>query len=75
MVATVVRHLGRIVGAVASAVTVSRMGLPALEALVGLAVLVVGVFCWVITSPERTEQVSRLLLAGRGDAKCLPPRK
>jgi hypothetical protein len=72
MVATVVGHVGRGVGAVVSAVAVARMGLPALGALVGLAVLAVGVVCWVIASSERTDRVSRLLLAGRGDAKCPP---
>jgi phage-related minor tail protein len=72
MVATVVGHVGRGVGAAVSAVAVARMGLPALGALVGLAVLSAGVVCWVIASSERTERVSRLLLAGRGNAKCLP---
>ncbi|MFY9932486.1 MAG: hypothetical protein WAK82_31255, partial [Streptosporangiaceae bacterium] len=50
---------------------VAGLGLPALAVLVFLAVLVTGVACWVIGSTDRTERVSRMLLAWRGDARCL----
>jgi hypothetical protein len=48
-----------------------RLGVPALGALVFLVVLMLGVVCWVVASPERTERLSRLLLASRGDARSL----
>jgi hypothetical protein len=48
------------------------LGLPAFGALVFLAVLAAGVACWVIGSGDRTERVSRVLLAWRGDPGCLP---
>lgn len=66
--------VGRAVGAIVSAMAVARMGMPALGALLILAALAVGVTCWVIMSQERTERVSRLLLASRGDARCLPKK-
>ena len=47
------------------------LGLPALAALIFLAVLVLGVACWVIGSEDRTEHVSQMLLAWRGNANCL----
>ncbi len=40
-----------------------RLGRPAPGAMVPLAVLVLGVACWVLCSDARTERVSRVLLA------------
>ncbi len=48
-----------------------RLGMPALAALVFLAVLMLGVICWIISSPDRSERVARMLLARRGNARCL----
>jgi hypothetical protein len=62
------------VAAVFPAALVARLGVPALEALVFLAAVLIAVACWIIMSQERTERVSRLLLASRGDAKCLPEK-
>jgi hypothetical protein len=52
-----------------------RLGGPALGALVFLAVLVLAVICWIIASGERCDRVNRMMLARRGDARCLsrPP--
>ena len=69
----VLKHAGKAAAGVLPAVLLSGLGLPALGALVFLAVLVLVVTCWVIGSGDRTERVSRILLAGRGDASCLPP--
>jgi hypothetical protein len=44
------------------------LGLPALSALVFLAVAVLVVTCWVIASGERTDRVSQMMLARRGQA-------
>jgi hypothetical protein len=67
--------LGRTVktaGAALSTVFVAGLGLPALGAVLLLAILILAVLCWVILSQERTDRVSRLFLASRGDARCLP---
>ena len=48
-----------------------RLGIPALGALVFLAVLVLGVICWIIGSADRSDRVTRMMLARRGDATCL----
>ena len=53
------------------AALLARLGVPALAALVFLAILVLGVICWIISDPERSERVNRMLLAKRGDARCL----
>ena len=45
------------------------LGLPALGSL---AVLVLGAACWVLGSEDRTARLSRVLLAWRGNTRCLP---
>jgi hypothetical protein len=50
-----------------------RLGMPALAALVFLAILVLGAICWIISDPDRSDRVNRMLLARRGDARCLVP--
>ncbi len=69
----VLRHAGKVVARVLPGALLAGLGLPALGALVFLAVLVLVAACWVIGSGDRTERVSRILLAGRGDDSCLPP--
>ena len=74
MTATVIamlRRAGKVAAGVVPAALLARLGLPALGGLVLLAVIVVGVACWVIGSADRTERVSRVLLAWRGNANCL----
>jgi hypothetical protein len=51
----------------ARALPVALIGLPALGALIFLTILVIG-------SDARTERVSRVLLAWRGNVGCLAPR-
>ena len=53
---------------------IAQLGMWAPAAVVFLAVLVLGVICWIISSPERSDRVIRMILARRGDAKCLEPR-
>ncbi len=55
------------------AAALAGLGLPALGALVFLAVLALAVTCWIISSPDRADRLNRLLLATRGDARCLKP--
>jgi len=59
---------------------VARLGMPALGALVLLAVLVLAFVCWVIVSQDRTNRVSQILLARRGTpaaepAPAVPPAR
>jgi hypothetical protein len=49
----------------------SRIGAPTLATVVVLAVLGLGVICWIINSPDRCDRVNRMLLARRGEASCL----
>jgi hypothetical protein len=72
-VMAVFRRAGKVMARLVPAVLVARLGLAALGALVFLAVLVAGVACWVVCDDARTNLVSRLLLAWRGDASCLGP--
>ena len=69
----VLKHAGKVVGGMLPAAVLVRIGMPALAAAVFLAVLVLGVICWIISSPERSDRVNRMLLARRGDARCLKP--
>jgi hypothetical protein len=68
-----VRPLARAAGVMLPAAALARLGLPALGALVFLAVLAVTVTCWIISSPDRADRLNRLMLAARGDARCLKP--
>lgn len=70
---TVARHVGKVAAGVLPTALVARLGLPALGALVFLALVFLATGCWVVRSRARTERVSRLLLAWRGDASCLCP--
>lgn len=65
------KRAGKVAVGVMSASLVAGLGLPALGVLVFLAVLAAGVACWVFRSDARTDRVSRVLLAWRGDVGCL----
>lgn len=67
----VLKHAGQAAAGMLSAALLARLGEPALAALVFLAILVLGVACWIISNPERSDRVNRMLLASRGDARCL----
>jgi hypothetical protein len=71
-VMTMLRHAGKMAAVALPAGLVAGLGLPALGALVFLAVLALAVACWVISSGDRTNRVSQILLARRGDAGALP---
>lgn len=49
----------------------SRIGTPTLATVVVLAVLGLGVICWIINSADRCDRVNRMLLTRRGEARCL----
>jgi hypothetical protein len=67
------KHAGRTAAGMLPAAVLARVGMPALAALVFLAVLVLGVTCWIISDQDRSDRVNRMLLARRGDARCLKP--
>lgn len=67
------KHVGQGAVGMVPAALLLRLGMPALAALVFLAVLALGVICWVISDQCRSDRMNRMLLAGRGDARCLEP--
>ena len=64
----VLRRAGRTAAGALPVALLAGLGLPALSALVFLAVAVLAVTCWVIASRERTDRVSQMMLARRGQA-------
>ena len=62
------RQAFKVAAGMAPAALVAGLGLPALGALVFLTALVLGAACWVISSADRTDRVSQILLAQRGNA-------
>ncbi len=67
------KHVGRAVAGMLPTAVLARLGMPALAAVVFLAVLVLGVACWVISNPDRSDRVIRMMLARRGNVRCLAP--
>jgi hypothetical protein len=67
------RHAGKAAAGMLPTALIARLGWPALGALVFLAVLGLGVICWIISSDDRANRVTRIMLARRGDARCLEP--
>ena len=51
----------------------AELGMPALGALVFLVIVVLAVICWVIASGDRTDRVSQMMLARRGEASFVAP--
>lgn len=65
------KHAGQAVVGMLPAALLAQLGEPALAALVFLTILVLGVACWIISDSERSDRVNRMLLARRGNARCL----
>jgi hypothetical protein len=65
------------VAGIIPAAALIRFGMPTLASLIFLAVifflavLVLGVACWIINSGDRCDRVNRMMLASRGDPRCL----
>ena len=68
-----VKPIARAAAGMLPAAALAGLGLPTLGALVFLAVVALAVTCWIISSPDRADRLNRLLLATRGDARCLKP--
>lgn len=73
MVNSARKHAGRAAAAVLPAVLVARLGVPVLAALVFMAILVIAAACWTINSKDRSDNVSRIIFARKGDPRCLDP--
>jgi hypothetical protein len=67
----VARSAGRAAAPVSVLALLAGLGMPAVAAAAGLAVLVVVAVCWVLASRERSDRVTRIILARHGDARCL----
>jgi hypothetical protein len=67
------RRAARVVAGVLPAAVLARLGMPVLAAVVFLAVLALGAACWVIASDDRSDRVTRMIYARRGDARSLIP--
>ena len=67
----VLRHAGRIAAPASVLAVLAGLGLPAVAAAAGLAVLVLAAACWVFGSRDRSDRVARIILAVRGEARCL----
>jgi hypothetical protein len=67
------KRAGRMAAGVLPAAVLVRLGLPALAALVLLGVLLLVVFCWILSNGDRSDRLTRMLLARHGDASCLAP--
>ena len=65
------RHVGKVAAGAVPVAVLARLGLPALGALVFLAVLVAGVTCWLLGSDARAARVARVLLAWKGSSASL----
>jgi hypothetical protein len=66
-VAAVLRHAGKVAAGAVPAVALARLGLPALGAVIFLAVLAAGVTCWLLGSDARANRVAQVLLAWRSN--------
>lgn len=71
-VKSTLRRAAHVIAGAIPAAVLARLGMPALGAVLFLVVAGIAVGCWVIGSRDRTERVSRLLLACRGNVACLP---
>lgn len=69
-----VNAIRRVVGAVGGTALVTLLagfGMPGLSALVFLVTSALAMTCWILASPDRSDRICRMLLAGRGDPRCL----
>jgi hypothetical protein len=68
------RALRRIAGTFGGTALITLLvgsGMPGISALVFLVTSVLATTCWILGSPDRSERICRMLLAGRGDPRCL----
>jgi hypothetical protein len=71
MVKSARKHTGQVAAAIVPATLLTQLGMPMLAALIFLAVLVIAAICWTINSKDRSDNVSRIIFARKGDPRCL----
>ena len=49
----------------------TKLGIPAVVSVAGLAVLMLAAACWVLGSGDRSDRLARIILGIRGNARCL----
>jgi hypothetical protein len=72
-VISTLRRAGRVAAGMLPVAMLARLGVPALAAVVFLAILALGAACWVIASCDRSDRVTRMIYARHGDARSLVP--
>jgi hypothetical protein len=70
-VRTALLHMSRAAASVLSAALVGRFGIAVLAALAFLAIMGMGMVCWIVSSTDRSINLSRILYARRGDRRAL----
>ncbi|MGH3223050.1 MAG: hypothetical protein ACRDPY_30905 [Streptosporangiaceae bacterium] len=70
-IVSILRRAGRAAAGILPAAALARLGMPALVAVVFLAVLVLGAAYWIIANGDRADRVTRMIYARHGDAKTL----
>jgi HAMP domain-containing protein len=63
---TALRQAGRWVATMVPVSQLARLGLPALIMLCFLALVVLAIWCWIIDNDDRSNRLTRLILAARG---------
>lgn len=66
-----IRRVVAAVGGTALVTLLAGFGMPGLSALVFLVTSALAMTCWILASPDRSDRICRMLLAGRGDPRCL----
>lgn len=67
------KRASRVAAGLLPAALAARVSWAATISAVSLAVLGLGVFCWIIASADRSARLTCMILARRADARCLEP--
>lgn len=68
---TSLKRTAQIITSLTAAGVTAAFGYPAVAAIGVLVTLPLLATCWILNSNERTERFARILLARRGNARCL----
>lgn len=67
----VVRHAVHTAVPLSAMAVIAGLGFPAVAMAGGVAVAVIAAVCWVVSSRERSDRMTRIILGIRGDARSL----
>jgi hypothetical protein len=65
------RRAARVLTPITAAGVTAALGYPAIATAAGLIVFTLTAACWIINSNERTERLTRIILAHQGNPACL----